>query len=264
MKLALGLGINQRAENLESMSGFSIDSLSGLVAWYPFNTGQTESSGALSSWADASGNSRTLINTLQTNKRPTYQSGRINFGNVTNSFMDINNGPVPNSVAYTLFFVVEFAVGSGTSFNTLVSSASNTNSTASFTWGTLNATTQLFQVLTAGSSSSDSSFNAVVTTNLVSNNVKTILQYSYGGGTTAGDTDFIISKDEDGGTLTQITSRTLANASNHTQGFNAVGLDNAGFYPKGFIDEIVIFNRKLSVSEAADVRADIKARNSMT
>ena len=258
------LGIGQSLMSTNVSQGFTIDALSGLVAWYPFNTGQTEVSGALSSWADASGNSRTLINTLQTNKRPTYQSGRINFGDVTNSFMDINNGPVPNSVAYTLFFVVEFAVGSSTSLNTLVSTASNSNNTASFTWGTLSASSQLFQVLTAGASSSDSSFNAVASSNLVSDNVKTILQYTYGGGTTAGDTDFIISKDEDGGALTQIVSRTLANASNHTQDFNAVGLDSATFFPKGFIDEIVIFNRKLSVSEAADVRADIKARNSMT
>jgi len=259
------LGIGQSLMSTNVSQGFTIDTLSGLVAWYPFNTGQTEVSGALAAWADASGNSRTLINTLQTNKRPTYQSGRINFGDVTNSFMDINNGPVPNSVAYTLFFVIEFAVGSSTSLNTLVSSASGSNNTASFTWGPLSGgSSQLFQVLTAGASSSDSFFNAVVSSNLVSNNVKTILQYTYGGGTTAGDTDFIISKDEDGGALTQIASRTLANASNHTQGFNAVGLDSASFFPKGFIDEIVIFNRKLSVSEAADVRADIKARNSMT
>jgi len=265
MKLALGLGINQRAENLESMSGFSIDSLSGLVAWYPFNTGQTVDGTDLVSWADASGNNHTLTNTTATNKRPTYESGRVNFGDVAQSYMDITNGAVPNSVAYSVFLVVEFTLISDNNFNALLN-ATNSNSTLdTLIWGEMRGTpSQLWQLITEGSGTGDNSFLSTTTNGKITNDTKTIIQMVYGGGTSAGDTSNVISTDKDGGSLTTVTTQSKANSGNHKMEFGAVSVDSSGFYVKGYIDEIVIFNRKLSVSECADVRADMKARNSMT
>ena len=264
MKLALGLGINQRAENLESMSGFSIDGLSGLVAWYPFNTGQTVDSGALAEWIDASGNGHKLTNTSETNKRPTYESGRINFGNVTNSFMDIGGTVVPNTAPHTIFLCVELSISSSTEFSTFLAGSNTQNGAHGFTFGTLSGqTNQLWQWI-VDNTTGDNDFTSVSGTGQLQNDTKTIIQLVYGGGTAAGDSTCVISTDANGGSLTQCVSQTEANADADTYQLAAVGLNHSGFFPKGYIDEIVIFNRKLSVSECSDVRADIKARNSMT
>ena len=247
-------------------SGFTIDSLSGLVAWYPFNTGQTVDSGALSAWADASGNSRTLTNTGQTNKRPTYESGRINWGDVNQSFMDIQNAPVPNTAASTYFFVVELTVGSGSTFSSLLCQSSDANN-FKFVWGTISGQTdQLWQIVNGGFSGDAGSMlmsNLSGTGKLV-NNQKTIIQFTYGGGSTAGDSTMNMSTDADGGSLTSCVNLTTeTNNADAVYAWDTVG--GAGNnYIKGYCDEIVIFNRKLSVSECADVRADLKARNSMT
>lgn len=245
-------------------SGFTIDSLSGLVAWYPFNTGQTVDSGALASWTDASGNGHTLTNTGQTNKRPTYESGRINFGNVTNSFMDIGGSVVPNTAAHTIFLVVELSISSSTVFSTFLAGSSSSNASHGFTFGTLSGqSNQLWQWIMDGTTG-DNDFTRISGTGILQDDTKTIIQLVYGGGTGAGDSSCIVSTDANGGSLTQCVSETKANADADTMQFAAVGLDHSGFFPKGYIDEIVIFNRKLSVSECADVRADLKARNSMT
>ena len=266
MKLALGLGINQRAENLESMSGFSIDSLSGLVAWYPFNTGQTVDGDALVSWADASGNSRTLTNTGQTNKRPTYESGRVNWGDVNQSFMDIQNAPVPNTAPATYFFVVELTVGSSSTFSQFLTIDGSEN-TFKFLWGTISGqTNQLWQVINGGFSGAPATMqmSSLSGTGKLVNNQKTIIQFTYGGGATAGDSTMNMSTDADGGSLTScINLTTETNTADAVYAWDTVGHDGNN-YIKGYCDEIVIFNRKLSVSEAADVRADLKARNNMT
>tara|TARA_B100000963_G_C22605473_1_gene662294 strand:- start:1037 stop:1822 length:786 start_codon:yes stop_codon:yes gene_type:complete len=261
MGLGLGLGVHRPSYT----GGFTIDGLSGLVAWYPFNTGQVVDGDALESWADASGNNHTLTNTTATNKRPTYESGRVNFGDVGQSYMNITNGAVPNSVAYSVFLVVEFSLISDNNFNALLN-ATNVNSTLdTLMWGEMRGTTsQLWQVITEGSGVADNSLLSTTTNGAIENDKKTIIQFVYGGGDGAGDKSMVISTDPNGGSLTQVVSATKANSGNHNMEFGAVSVDHSNFYVKGYIDEIAIFNRKLTVDECALVRADIKARNSMT
>ena len=265
MKLGFGLGINQRAENLESMSGFSIDSLSGLVAWYPFNTGHTLDGDALVAWADASGNSRTLTNTGATNKRPTVESGRINWGDVPNSFMDIQNGAIPNSRAFSLFFVVEFAVANATAISRILNGSSSSSSTDTFTWATLTSThpSQLWQLLMDGFGDTTTRVSTSTTNGNLANNTKTIIQCIYGGGSTDGDNTFKIDTQTGSGTLTNCLSLSKTNSNDETLDFNAVGLNSSSQYIHGYVDEIVIFNRKLNTEEATEVRTDMISRNNM-
>ena len=261
------LGLGQSLTSPIVSGGFTIDSLSGLVAWYPFNTGQSTDSGALSSWADASGNSRTLTNTGQTNKQPTYESGRINWGDVPNSFMDIQNGPVPNTAASTYFFVVELSVTNASRFSNLLA-VSGSENTRKFTWGTIinNTSNQLWQVVADGFSGDGGSMlmSNLKSTGMIVDGQKTIIQFTYGGGSAAGDSTMTVSTDADGGSLTtanELTSET--NTGNLVYEWDTVGTDGNN-YINGYMDEIVIFNRKLTVDECALVRADLKARNGMT
>ena len=259
------LGLNQSLFYQKPLGGFTLNSISGLVGWYPFNTGQVADGDALVSWDDASGNGRTLTNTTATNKRPTYESGRINFGDVTSSYMDITNGPIPNSAAYSVFLVVEFSLISDNNFNALLNANNSNSSLDTLLWGEMRGTTsQLWQVIQEGSGVADNQFLATTTNGNIENDKKTIIQLVYGGGDGAGDKTSVISTDPNGGSLTEVVSQTLANSGNHLMEFGAVSVDHSGFYVKGYIDEIAIFNRKLTVDECALVRADIKARNSMT
>ena len=86
MALGLGFGVQKPVRT----GGFTLNSISGLAAWYKFNTLHTLDGNALEEWGDSSGNNRTLTNTGATNKRPTVESdGRIDWEDVSNSFMDI-------------------------------------------------------------------------------------------------------------------------------------------------------------------------------
>ena len=260
------LGLGQSLTSPIVSGGFTIDSLSGLAAWYPFNTGQTADGDALVSWADASGNSRTLTNTGQTNKRPTYESGRINWGDVNNSFMDIQNAPVPNTAPSTYFFVVELTVGSSSTFSQFLTIDGSEN-TFKFLWGTITGqTNQLWQVINGGFSGAPATMqmSSLSGTGKLVNNQKTIIQFTYGGGATAGDSTMNMSTDADGGSLTSVLTLTSeTNTADAVYSWDTVGHDGNN-YIKGYCDEIVIFNRKLTVDECALVRADLKARNSMT
>ena len=259
------LGLSQSLFNQKTLGGFTLNSISGLAAWYPFNTGQTTDGDALVSWADASGNSRTLTNITATNKRPTYESGRINFGDVARSYMDISNGPVPNTVAYSVFLVVEFSLISDNNFHALLNINNGNSVTDTLMWGEMRGTTdQLWQVITEGTGTADNTFLATTANGKIENDKKTIIQVVYGGGTNAGDANNVISTDANGGSLTEVTTSAEANSGDHKMEFGAVSVDSNSFYVKGYIDEIAIFNRKLTVDECALVRADIKARNSMT
>jgi len=262
----MGLGLGLSIYSPSYTGGFTIDSLSGLAAWYPFNTGQSVVSGALSAWADASGNSRTLTNTGQTNKRPTYESGRINWGDVNNSFMDIQNAPVPNTAPATYFFVVELPVTSGTSFSMFLTQDGNEN-TFKLLWGTITGqTNQLWQVINGGFSGAAATMqmSSLSGTGKLVNNKKTIIQFTYGGGATAGDSTMNMSTDADGGSLTScLTLTSETNTADAVYAWDTIGHDGNN-YIKGYCDEIVIFNRKLTVDECALVRADLKARNGMT
>ena len=266
MKLALGLGINQRAENLESMSGFSIKDISGLVSWYKFNTLHTIESGALASWGDSSGNGNTLTNTVATNKRPTVESdGRIDWEDVPNSFLNTTN-PTPNTSAYTVIVVVEHSVSSTFKISRYLNNPNTGSLTDTIAWGTLSGSTnQIWQAIINGFADSSTRVSLSLSSNQIQNNTKTILIYRYGGGTTAGDEEFKLQHIADGtSSFTTVTTQNLTNSSNAVLNGVAVGFDSSTQYIRGYMDEMCIWNRKINNVELVQVIADLKERHNMT
>ena len=73
--LGLGLGVNIDPSAGES---FSLDQISGLQAWYKFDTNITLNGSNVSEWGDSSGNSNDLTQTTAS-KQPAYNSGNIHF-----------------------------------------------------------------------------------------------------------------------------------------------------------------------------------------
>ena len=109
MKLALGLGINQRAENLESMGGFDIGSLGGLQTWFKFNTNistaDRDSDGDNDiTWTSSHTDGRTASITSDA-QEPTTTSGYIHFDG-TDDILNISSDITLNS--FTMFIAVDF------------------------------------------------------------------------------------------------------------------------------------------------------------
>lgn len=266
MKLALGLGINQRAENLESMSGFSIKSVPGLVSWYKFNTLHTLDGNALEEWGDSSGNNNTLTNTVATNKRPTVEAdGRIDWEDVPNSFMNTTN-PTPNTSAYTVIVVVEHDVASVFKISRYLNNPSTGSLTDTIAWGTLSGSTnQIWQAIINGFADSSTRISLSLNSNQIQDDTKTIIIYRYGGGTTAGDEEFKLQHIADGASsLTTVITQNLTNSSNAVLNGVAVGFDSSTQYIRGYMDEMCIWNRKINDTELTEVIADLKARHNMT
>jgi len=102
MKFGLGLGINQRAENLEGMGGFDISNVSGLQRWYKFQTGITLNGSNVSKWDDQSGNNVHLTQSTAT-QQPSYNSGNLGFDRVNDKMsMDSNIA----LTTFTIFMVI--------------------------------------------------------------------------------------------------------------------------------------------------------------
>ena len=256
----LGLGLKS------NVGGFDLNSISGLVAWYPFNTGQTLDGTKLVEWADASGNSNTLTNTTATNKRPNVSSGLVSWQSVSGSYMDMTNF-APATKAYSVFLVVKAPVSpSGvTRLSNFLNGSNTSGSTDTIKWGDLASTSsaQLWQVFADGITDTTSKLSTT-TSVLIANEVRTIIQVRYGGGTASGDTNITIELDADGGTLATAVSQTKTNNNEETLDLKAVGINSSSSYIHGNMNEIAIYNRKVTDAEANKIRADIKARNSMT
>ena len=71
--LSLGLHLGVGSPRVRS-SGFALTDISGLQAWYKFNTGITASGSTVSLWDDSSGNNRKMGNITATNRRPEFDS----------------------------------------------------------------------------------------------------------------------------------------------------------------------------------------------
>jgi len=69
--LGLNLGLALRSN---VGGGFSLTDVSGLQAWYKFDTDISVSSGRVTQWSDQSGNGNHMTNTTATNKRPEYST----------------------------------------------------------------------------------------------------------------------------------------------------------------------------------------------
>ena len=74
MKLALGLGINARAENLEGMGGFAITDVDGLELWLKFDEGQGAITDGIQ-WNDSSGNERHASQTAEAQEGSGFSGG---------------------------------------------------------------------------------------------------------------------------------------------------------------------------------------------
>ena len=248
-------------------SAFALTDVSGLVAWYPFNTGQTlDGSNFLVEWADASGNNNTLTNTTATNKRPEVSSGTVLWRDTSGSHMNMTN-TAPATKAFSVFLVFKGPVTpSGvTRLSNFLNGSNASGSTDTIRWGDLASTSsaQLWQVFLNGVTDTTSKVSSTGDVD-IANEVKTIIQVIYGGGSVSGDTSFTINIDADGGTVTQAVSETKTNNNNRTLDLNAVGINDGTNYIHGDMNEIAIYNRKVTSKEAQKIRANIKARNSMT
>lgn len=244
-----------------------IGDVSGLQAWYKFNTLHTLDGNALEEWGDSSGNNRTLTNTVATNKRPTVEaSGRVDWGDVASSFMNISNGPIPNSSAYTVIVVVEHPVAQVQRISRYLNNPASGVILDTISWGTQSTNTnQTWQAVINGFGDTTSRVSLTSGTGKLVNNQKTVTIYRYGGGTAAGDTTFKVETVADGGTIT--TAKTvvnLTNTSNAVLNGIAVGFNSTTQYIDGYMDEMCVWNKKLSDSEVTEVVADLKARHNMT
>ena len=251
--LGLGLGLGLKS----NVGGFSLTNVSGLVAWYPFNTGHTLDGVNLVEWADASGNNNTLFNTSATNKRPTVSSGVVDWGHTTGVFMD-TTALTPQSNEFTCFFVLDVDVTYSTSrFSRLAVNKTASPFTDLLLWGILSSGggSQLWQFY--GNSFGDSTYriSALTTAGVIVDETKTIVQYTRSG------TNFKIETYQNGASKTQVLSTTLSNTSS-TFEINRFG--DTSQQIDGKMNEVAFFNRALASDEIDKIIADIKARNSMT
>jgi hypothetical protein len=263
MALGLGFGVQKPLRT----GAFTIKSISGLAAWYKFNTLHTLDGNALEEWGDSSGNNRTLTNTGATNKRPTVESdGRIDWEDVSNSFMDIQNGPVPNTSAYTVIVVAEHDVASTFKISRYLNNPTTGSLTDTIAWGTLSGSTnQIWQAIVNGFADSSSRFSQSLSSGQIQDDTKTILIYRYGGGSTAGDQSLKIQHIADGASsITTVTTVNLSNSSDAVLAGVAVGFDSSTQYIRGYMDEMCVWSRKIDDTELDQVIADLKARHNMT
>ena len=121
MKLGLGLGINQRAENLETMGAFSPADISGLQTWYKHKTGITaDGSDNVQEWLDSSGNSNDLTQT-SAGARPAYNASTGAITPASQDFLTFDSAL--NLGAFCYFMVAEFntnGVGAGGRYHGLL------------------------------------------------------------------------------------------------------------------------------------------------
>tara|TARA_R110002167_G_scaffold1338_2_gene5956 strand:+ start:2580 stop:3359 length:780 start_codon:yes stop_codon:yes gene_type:complete len=111
MKLGLAMGINARAENLETMGGFSPDSVTGLQHWYKNKEGiTTDGSGNVDLWTDEQGNQNLVEITAAQNPAYTSETGALTFADEdmlwTGSASTFLNGGFE---AHTFFVVMDIA-----------------------------------------------------------------------------------------------------------------------------------------------------------
>ena len=251
--LGLGLGLGLKS----NVGGFSLTNISGLVAWYPFNTGHTLDGVNLVSWLDSSGNNNTLFNISATNKRPTVSSGVVDWGHTSGVFMDTTS-LTPASNEFTCFFVLDVDVTfSSTRLSRLAVKTGTTPFEDALLWGTLSSssTNQLWQWY--GNEFTDTNYRVSTSTSdgVIIKDTKTIVQYTRSG------TNFKIETYQNGASKTQVLNTTLSNTSS-TFEINRFGDTTQEI--DGKMNEMAFFNRGLASDEIDKVIVDIKARNSMT
>ena len=149
--LGLGLGLGLKS----NVGGFSLTDVSGLQAWYKFDTDISVSGVRVTQWSDQSGNGNHMTNTTATNKRPVYDT---NFGGGAVSF-ETHAGYLESASAFggtnefTAFIRVSMPFDSSvTKLNPLLTGQSSNDSIAA---GNLNFLTGSYYSFTGDGSNSN-------------------------------------------------------------------------------------------------------------
>lgn len=233
MKLALGLGINQRAENLEGMGGFAITDVSGLELWLKFNEGQGTITDGIQ-WDDSSGNNRHASQTTDAQEGSGFSGGAFVTDADNNDNLDFAS-TFTDAGDYHVFMALELSEEDSETF---ISSVDN----SSFMRFAQSNTPTAFKMKNGGT---------------VGN-----ITMSSGFGTDKAIAE--VTRDSSNGVKVAKNGSVLGTATvAGTFSFEQIGQTSAGI-TTGKIFEVVVFSKALTGTELTDVRNDIADRNSIT
>ena len=131
----LSLGLHMGVGSPRVRSGFALTDISGLQAWYKFNTGITTSGTTVLTWDDSSGNNRRMGNITATNRRPEFDSSDNTVDFSTNRYLELNStygtdSDFPNSNEFTAFMAIRIPYDTSvTKISTIVSGGNNDSAT---------------------------------------------------------------------------------------------------------------------------------------
>jgi hypothetical protein len=235
MKLALGLGINQRAENLEGMGGFAITDVSNLELWLQFNTGQGAITDGIQ-WNDQSGNNRHASQTVDAQEGGGFSGGAWTTDSGNQDNLDLAS-TFTESGDYHIFMVFDFSEENS---ETVISSIDNT----SFIRFAQSSTPTAYKTKHGGTVA-----NVTLSTGIGTSKVLAEVTRDSGN-------DLRILKNGDA-----IGTGTGAGTFN----FQQIGASSGGSAPTtAAIYEVVIFSSTLSSADVTNVRNDIADRNGIT
>ena len=100
----LGLG-NSIVSSPKLGSAFSLDQISGLQAWYKFNTNITLNGSNVSAWGDSSGNGNNLTQSTASDQ-PAYNSGDIHFDETNDNMVMDTMLTLTASSGFTILTVI--------------------------------------------------------------------------------------------------------------------------------------------------------------
>ena len=231
--MKLSLANNLVTQNRLHGAAFSLTDISGLQAWYKFDTNITLNGSNVSEWGDSSGNGNDLTQTTASDQ-PAYNSGDIDFDG-SSDYMALDSAL--DLTSFTIFAVIDL---DDTTLETLFG-----NGTDGTDFFRLNGSA--WTIRTEGSS--------------FQNNI----------GTTAGTNKYLLTLYTDvGATSTTYyleadgTAENNASIDNKTFTVGDVGRNsaNAQFF-NGKISEVAIFNAALSTADRETVEQDIMTRNGL-
>ena len=233
MKLALGLGINARAENLEGMGGFAITDVDGLELWLKFDEGQGAITDGIQ-WNDSSGNERHASQTADAQEGSGFSGGAFVTDAGSQDNLDFAS-TFSDAGDYHVFMVLDLSEESNETF---LSSVDN----SSFMRFAQGGTAEDFRMKNGG----------------------TTLNMTLSSG--FGLTKAIAEVSRDGSNLVRVGKNGTGLSSGTGAGtfsFEQIGSSSNGL-TSASIFEVVIFNKILSGTTLSNVRNDIADRNGIT
>ena len=228
----LGLG-NSITSGAALEDAFDLTSVSGLQAWYKFQTNITLNGSNVSAWGDSSGNGSDLTQTTAS-AQPAYNSGDVDFDG-SNDYMALDSAL--GLTSFTIFAIIDL---DDTTLETLLGNGTDG--------------TDFFRL-------NGSAWTIRTNGNSFQNNI----------GTTAGTSKYLLTLYTDvGASSTRYyleadgTAENNASIDNQTFTVGDVGRNsaNAQFFD-GKISEVAIFNEALSTADRESVEQDIMTRNGL-